>query len=190
MKQLNLFEEMKTAKSVHGGARTKGRRKAKRPLSTKHTIHLVLKSKKARGAFCFFKHKAAILKVLKTYSQKYGVQIKDAVNMGNHIHLKVKIRDRKLFGHFLRTVTALIARKITGATKAHAFGRFWDGIPFTRILKTSYEELQLKGYFNANRVERAQSYHVREQYLKQFNEWVYKLRRRKLLENSGPLLTR
>jgi REP element-mobilizing transposase RayT len=178
MKQLNLFEEMKSLKSVHGGVKTQGRRKARRPLSTKHAIHLVLKSKKARGAHSFFKHKDSILKILKKYSVKYGVQIQDAVNMGNHIHLKIRISDRKAFGNFLRTTTALIARRVTGAARANSFGRFWDGIPFTRILKTSYEELQLRGYFKANRIERVLSYREREEYLAEFNAWVYRLRRR------------
>jgi REP element-mobilizing transposase RayT len=179
MKQLDLFEEMKSVKYIHGGVKTKGRRKSKRPLSTRHAIHLVLKSKKAKGQHSFFKHKDDILKILKKYSAKYGVQIKEAVNMGNHIHFKIKITERKAFANFLRTTTALIARKVTGATKANSFGRFWDGIPFTRVLKTSYEEFQLRGYFKANRIERATDYRAREKYLEQFNAWVYSLRRRR-----------
>jgi REP element-mobilizing transposase RayT len=182
MKQLNLFEEMKSAKYIHGGVKTKGRRKSKRPLSTKHVIHLVLKSKKAKGARSFFKHNTDVLKILKKYAAQYGVQIKDAVNMGNHIHLKIKIAERKAFANFLRTTTALIARKVTGATKANSFGRFWDGIPFTRVLKTSYEELQLRGYFNANRVERAHDYRARKNYLDEFNDWIYRMRRRRVAE--------
>jgi len=177
MTQLKLFKE--NIKYIHGGAKTKGRRKEKRPLSTKRAIHLVLKSKKAIGPHSFFKHQTAIKKILDFYSAKYGVIIKDIVNMGNHIHLKIRITERKSFGNFLRTITALIARRITNATKAQAFGRFWDGIPFTRILKTSYEEFHLRGYFKANRIERAKGYQVRKIYLEEFNEWIYRLRRLK-----------
>ena len=180
MKQLNLFQE--NIKYIHGGTKTIGHRKEKRPLSTKHAIHLVLKSKKAFGDRSFLRHRKAIGGILATYAEKYGVAIKDSVNMGNHIHLKIKIAERKAFANFLRTVTALIARLVTAATKAHRFGRFWDGIPFTRILKTSFEEFGLRGYFAANRVERRHGYEQREMYLDQFNEWIYKLRRRKKRE--------
>jgi hypothetical protein len=97
--------------------------------------------------------------------------------MGNHIHLKIKITDRKYFQNFLRTVTALIARKVTGAAKTKRFGKFWDALAFTRVVKTSYEELQLKGYFNANREQKNKSYQAREEFLRQFNSWLYALKK-------------
>jgi REP element-mobilizing transposase RayT len=177
MKQLNLFEENKSTKYIHGGAKTKGRRKKKRPLSTKHAIHLVLKSKKAVGQHSFFKHQQSIHRILNKYANKCGVQIKDSVNMGNHIHLKIKIADRKLFQNFLRTVTALISRQVTKATKNKKFGKFWDALAFTRVVKTSYEEFQLKGYFVANRKQKNTSYRAREEFLDNFNRWLYGLRK-------------
>ena len=152
--QINLFEEPHkiSFKTSHGGVRSKGRRKEKRPLSMKHALHLTLKSKRAVGPMDFFTHQAEIKAILEKYARKCGVVIKDFVNMGNHLQIKVKITSRELFRRFLRTVTALIARKVTGARKGKSFGRFWDGIPFTRILKTSFEELQLRGYYKANRI--------------------------------------
>jgi REP element-mobilizing transposase RayT len=179
VKQLKLFENSKDSSRalIHGGARTRGRRKTKRPLSTKHALHLVLKSKKAVGVHSFFRHQQAIHRILTQYSKRYGVQIKDSVNMGNHIHLKIKITDRKYFQNFLRTVTALIARHVTKAKKGQSFGPFWDALAFTRVVKTSYEELQLKGYFKANREQKNKSYKAREEFLNQFNAWLYGLRR-------------
>jgi REP element-mobilizing transposase RayT len=176
---MNLFQNSKdiNARVIHGGARTKGRRKTKRPLSTKHVMHLVLKSKKATGRYSFFNHQKAIHQILNKYSKRYGVQIKDSVNMGNHIHLKIKIADRKYFQNFLRTITALIARKVTGAAKTKRFGKFWDALAFTRVVKTSYEELQLKGYFKANREQKNKSYQAREEFLRQFNSWLYALKK-------------
>jgi REP element-mobilizing transposase RayT len=182
MKQLNLFENSKEnkARTTHGGMRTKGRRKTKRPLSTKHALHVVLKSKKAIGQRSFFKHQQRIHRILNQYGKRYGVQIKDSVNMGNHIHLKIKITERKYFQNFLRTVTALIARKVTGASKGNKFGKFWDGLVFTRVVKTSFEERQLTGYFHANRVQKKKGYQAREEFLELFNKWLLQLRRRKL----------
>jgi hypothetical protein len=124
MKQLNLFQNSKEARTTtaHGGELAKGCRKTKRPLSTKHSLHLVLKSKKAVGQHSLIRHHEAIRTILHKYGKRYGVKIQDSVNMGNHIHLKIKITDRKYFQNFLRTVTALIARKVTGASKSKKFG--------------------------------------------------------------------
>ena len=179
--QIKLFEEPKKTsyKSCHGGVRTKGSRKEERPLSFKDAIHLVVKSKKAIGSCSFYTHKNDIKDIIDKYALKCGVVIKDYVNMGNHLHIKVKITERKLFAKFLRIVTGLIARLVTGARKGKSFGRFWDGIPFTRIVKTAFEELQLKGYFRANRVEKEHGYKAREEFLQKFNAWVYQLRRYK-----------
>ena len=135
--QINLFDEPQkiSYKTVHGGTRTRGKRKDKRPLSTKYEIHLVLKSKKAIGQKSFFMHAKEVESIITTYARKCGVMIKESVNMGNHLHLRAKIMDRKLFASFLKTVTALIARKITGARKGKSFGRFWDGLAFLVYLR-------------------------------------------------------
>jgi hypothetical protein len=77
----------------------------------------------------------------------------------------------------------LIARKITNAKKGNKLkatnqkqNKFWQGLAFTRVLKTSLEELQLKGYFKANRKQAAQGEKAREEFLNKFNEWIYKMR--------------
>jgi REP element-mobilizing transposase RayT len=180
MKQLNLFKNQTPNTTIHGGSRTAGKRKNKRPLSTKHAIHLVLKSKKAIGQQSFFKHQEKIHSILNKYSKKHGVQIQDSVNMGNHIHLKIKITTREHFKNFLRTVTALIARVVTNAKKGQKFGKFWDALAFTRVLKSKIENLQLTGYFRANRVEKNRNYRTREKYLTEFNEWIYRLKRQRI----------
>jgi hypothetical protein len=65
--------------------------------------------------------------------------------IGNHFHLKLKIINRKNFGKYLKSVTSLIARSVTGAKKGKPFGRFWQGLAYTRVLKTALEELSLEG---------------------------------------------
>jgi hypothetical protein len=177
-KQLSLFESSKDGRrygrTEYGGAQTKGFRKLERPLSTKKWIHLVLKSDKAIGQFSFlaFNNKAKVEALLKRKAKKFGVQIGELVNVGNHFHLKVKITSRPSFGNYLRSVTNLIARVVTGARKGKSFGRFWQGLAYTRVLKTSLEELRLKGYFEANRIEATRSISARAQFLKEFNRWV------------------
>lgn len=117
-----------------------------------------------------------IQRVLKDKAKKFGVGIADQANVGNHLHLKIRIASRESFQKFLKSVTNLIARKVTGARKGKPFGRFWQGLAFTRVLMSYTEELNLRGYIMANRLEAATSPAARERFLKRFNAWVYRER--------------
>jgi hypothetical protein len=162
---------------VHGGSSTRGKRKLARPLNKNKPLHLVLKSKKAMGRHSFLlpANKQIVVDILKAKSRKFGVKIQDYANVGNHLHIKLRFTSREGFQRFLKAVTCLIARRITGARRGHRFGKFWDGLAFTRIVKTSFEELQLKGYFKANRIEAAHSPKKRQEFLGQFNRWLRSL---------------
>jgi len=172
----NTLEKKRYNRTQHGGVNTKGRRKLERPLSSRKWIHLVLKSDKAKGKLSFLNPKNAqnIKQILKKQANKFGVKIADYANVGNHLHLKIKINNRDSFQKFLKSVTCLIARKITGASKTNPFGRFWQGLAFTRVLQSSLEILNLKGYIQANRIQAAQGESAREKFLLQFNHWVYR----------------
>ena len=127
-----------------------------------------------------------IRRILREKSKKFGVTIADGANVGNHLHLKIKIQNRDGFQKFLKAVTCLIARRITGARKGFKFGRFWQGLAFTRVLTSSLEELNLKGYIKANRIQAKKGVAAREQFLKQFNAWVLRERREEqALESPG-----
>jgi len=184
-KQTSLFDYHKTrdikrkyGRTWHGGAETKGYRKNFRPLAEKKWIHLVLKSPKAKGPWSFLtpKNQKIIQEVFRDKAHKWGVQIAEVVNVGNHLHIRLKFKYREGFQNFLRSVTSLIARKITQARRGVKVGKFWQGLAFTRVLKTSFEEMQLKGYFKANRIQATKSTKAREEYLDKFNAWVYRLR--------------
>ncbi len=97
--------------------------------------------------------------------------------MGNHLHLKIRFKDRKYVGQFLKSFSATLARAITGAKKGNKFGKFWDGLVFTRVLTTKIEDLGIKGYFEANHRQREYGYAEREFYLKRFNQFLYRLNR-------------
>ena len=160
---------------VHGGRETKGHRKLERPLSHKKPIHLVLKSSSAVGPWSFlaFKNKTMVEDLIRQKAKKWGVRIGDMANVGNHIHLKVSIHNRKTFQNFLRSVTTMIARKVTGACRGNKLGKpFWDGQAYTRVLSGWTEEVRLRGYFIANRQEAAKGPKAREKFLKAFNLWV------------------
>lgn len=176
--QISLFDHQtkkRYSRTKHGGDINKGKRKLERPLSTKHVIHLTLKSDKAKGALSFltFKNQNLVREIIREKAKKFGVRIADMANVGDHIHLKLRIQSRRLFQNFLRAITTLIARKVTGAKKGKAFGRFWSGLAFTRVLKSFKEEQILTGYFIANRLEACTSYTKREKLRREFNDYVY-----------------
>lgn len=161
---------------THGGMSLKRRRKIKRPLVPGSVTHVVLKSSKAKGDLSFYKHKRLVASLLKEKSKKFFVEIKDFVNMGNHLHIKVRFKDRHRFQQFLKSYTALLARKITGAKRGQPFGKFWDGLAYTRVLLTKFEELGLRVYFEGNHIERELGYAERDRYLKRWNQYLYRLK--------------
>jgi hypothetical protein len=177
-KQLNFLENLNVNTQKTYGGITKGKRKIARPISTKKWSHLVLKSKKARGQYSLshFRNFTMVKGIIRKQASKHGVQVTDYVNMGNHLHLKVRPHSRIGFQRFLKSVTAMIARFVTGARKGIKFGKFWDGLAFTRVIESSYELFQLKGYFNANRLESVKGYQARLYYLNGFNKWLKSLR--------------
>ncbi len=186
MRQLSLTPQidLKAIKGrSFGGCSLKKRRKVARPLREGLVHHVVFKSRKAQGALSFYKHKNLVQRLLTERKKKFFVEVLDFVNMGNHLHLKVRFKDRKRFQNFLRTFAAILARKITGAHRSNSFkkthGKFWDGMVFTRILASKLEELGLKGYFEGNHRQRELGYREREFFLKRWNEFMYRLRQRR-----------
>lgn len=177
--QQSLFDKQtkrRYNRTAHGGKPIEGSRKLERPLSRKAWHHTILKSDKAVGKLSFLapKNKAVVERILYNKAKKFGVVIGDLANVGNHLHLKVKITSRELFQKFLISVTALIARAVTGAKKGKPFGRFWLYLAYTRVLKSFTEELNLSAYFIANRAEATRGEAVRERMLKALNKWIYK----------------
>lgn len=173
-------------RSIHGGVKSKGRRKLERPLAANKPVHLVLKSQKAKGSWSFLtpKNQQIVRSTLQQKAKKFGVRIADFANGGNHLHIKLRFSSREGFQNFLRATTCLLARQITGAKKGQAKGKFWEGLAFTRILKSSFEEKQLKGYFEANRVESTKGPVARQRFLDNFNRTVKEFHKREIAEGS------
>ena len=137
-------------------------------------MHLLLKSEKAKGNLSLLsaKNQIYIRQLIYSKGEHFGVLIGDFVNMGNHLHIKVRTATREQFQSFLKAITCLIARFVTGARRGKKFGRFWQGLAFTRVLTSSLEELRLRGYFSANRTEQVAGRAKREEFLKEFNAWA------------------
>lgn len=159
MKQLNLIKKHKLS---YGGELLKSRagRRRGRPIDTKNTMHMVLKSSKAKGAYSLKtpQNERAIKNIVHKFSRKYGIQIISLANVFNHLHFHLRIKNRNTYKPFIRAVTAAIAMAITGASRwnpSPLSGAFWDYRPFTRVVMGLRAFLTLKDYMEINRMEGA-----------------------------------
>jgi REP element-mobilizing transposase RayT len=151
------------ARSAYGGTLYKTRlgRSTPRPLATRQTMHLVLRSSKAKGAWSFLKSKndKIVRGVIRTFAAKYGVKVLSLANVGNHLHMQIQLTNRHTYANFIRAVTGAIALKISGRDRwSHRAAKngklkFWDYRPFTRIITGLKQFLTLKNYIEINQWE-------------------------------------
>jgi REP element-mobilizing transposase RayT len=164
MKSLSLEQKyFKNFSDRFGGSERKTRRSRQfRPLSTKFSMHLILKSEHARGAWSFLagKNKQKIKSLITDCAVKYGVKVLSAANVGNHLHLHIKIHRRWQYIRFIRVLTAKIAFAVTGANKfkpiLNSAGQkisFWTQRPLTRFVHSWKDFLSLKDYIQINTYE-------------------------------------
>lgn len=156
--QLSFF---KASNKSYGGELLKTRRgrASGRVLDTKNSMHLVLRSSKARGSWSFLRPENAvrIRGILAKFSGRYGVRILSLANVGNHLHLQIQLTRRASYRPFIRAVTGAIAMAITGVNRwTQNPGeklKFWDLRPFTRVLQGYRSVLNLRDYLAINRLE-------------------------------------
>lgn len=120
-------------------------------------MHVVLKSEKATGTYSFLRQERGLISLIRNLGAKLGVQVKDAVVMGNHIHLSLRVHQRRAFKNYMRSLPGLIARKILKAEKGRAskLRHFFTGRPYSRIVAQGYKSFQaLREYFELNRLEK------------------------------------
>src|SRR4051812_2556740 len=107
--QLQLLEKQKQS---YGGVLRKTRkgRMGPRPLATRSTIHLVLRSSKAKGPWAFnrVQNELKIKKIIDKFSVRFGVKILSMANVGNHLHFHIQLANRFTFKPFIRAITSAI----------------------------------------------------------------------------------
>lgn len=164
MRQLNLVPKIG---SSYGGklANTRAGRAGARPLSTKNSMHLVLRSTQACGtkSFRYGQNRKKIRAIIEKFAKKYAVRLHSMANVGNHLHLHFQLTRRETYKPFIRAITAAIMMAVTGMsrwTKAQdriqekqKKKRFWDLRPFTRIVSSWTGFLKLKDYIAINQLE-------------------------------------
>lgn len=124
MKQLSIF---KKEKSDFGGSLSLGKRKSKRPLSTKKPMHLVLKSGKAKGAFAFRPSDQKMKMLVVKMANKFEIKLYTCSLNWSHAHLVIRIPGRRQYNSFIRALTGAMVLKL-GAAKG-----FFTLRPFTKV---------------------------------------------------------
>lgn len=133
----------------------KGKRKSFRPLDPKASIHLVLKSSRAKGEWSLLhrKNKNRVLDLMNKLAKENGVKVYQFANVGNHLHLLIQTRTRAGFQKFLRIFSGRLAMMITRARKGNPQGKFWDELAFTRIVRWGKDFIRLTHYLLKNQLE-------------------------------------
>ncbi len=99
-------------------------------------MHLVLRSSKAKGKLSFLtsENKTLIDFYVKKFANQFRIRILGLANVGNHIHLHLKLSNRFFYKSFIRALNSAI---VTGIRKLNSWikieGKFFDERPFTRI---------------------------------------------------------
>lgn len=141
--------------SAHGGnLRCFRRGRGARPLSSRTSMHLVLRSTQATGARAFNTpgNRARVNRILVRFAAKHGLKIRHPIgNAGNHLHLHIQMNHRRSYYRFIRAVTSAIATSIGGVPAAGK--KFWDYRPFSRIVETIRQLRRLEDYIYVNDLE-------------------------------------
>lgn len=155
VKQLGFqILEQKAAKHFGGAYLKKSHAKTKRPITTKRSMHLVMRSSLAKGEKSFLRHAAAIQKIVQVQAKRFGVRVYRLANAGNHLHLVILPSSRGGFNSFVRSLSGVIARRVLGAERGSAKNlQFWDQRPFTRILEWGKEYRGVVRYLVQNSLE-------------------------------------
>jgi hypothetical protein len=155
MKQQELFKKTSRAYGGELMKRRKGRLHG-RPLDTKNTMHLVLRSSKARGVWSFRAggNQRKIEAITSRFALKFGVLILQLANVGNHLHFQLRLTNRGGYRPFIRALTSAIMMAVTGASRWNPLGiKFWDYRPFTRVVVGLRGFLKLRDYVKINQWE-------------------------------------
>ena len=129
--EMKGFEKPETC---FGGSLTdKSNPKSKRPLDSKMPIHLVFKTNKS--VLRLPKTFARVKGLLEKKTRKYGVKIYQQANVGNHIHLVVRMTNRKLWNGFIRDFTSSLSHDLRTLGVIAKEQKLWKHRPFTRIVK-------------------------------------------------------
>lgn len=135
-----------------GGLLKNSNAKTKRPLDSKLPIHLSLRT--SWGRLRLPKTFAKVNQAVADISRKHGVRIYKYANVGNHLHLLIKVPRLSSWAAFIRELSGRVAQIAQGITGPEKGRKFWAQRPFTRIVRGWREAFQtIKQYIVLNELE-------------------------------------
>ncbi len=145
MNQQKLFKE--STKSAFGGDLLKNSHAVTaRPFSAKASMHVVIKARMR----CLKHYDRRIEKLIEAQARKHFIRVYSLQNVGNHIHLVVKLKTKDKLKNFLRAICGLISRRLQKS-------QLWLQRPFSRIIKWGRDYANIKNYMTINKYQ-AQGY--------------------------------
>ena len=157
-RQLDMLP--KAPKQYGGVYRNNAKNRGERPLASNQTIHLVMRSTKATGTRSFTRHRALVKGLVESQAKNANVRVISWANVGNHVHMHIQLPRifRVQYTKFIRGLTGAIALKIMAANRLNKVvretkDRFWDQRPFTRVLTSWREHVNLRHYIQTNHFE-------------------------------------
>jgi hypothetical protein len=143
-----------------GDLRKKSKNRGHRPLVFRSgSVHICLRSTKAVGNHSFrcssLRKKVDVF--VRSFSARKGVHILSIANVGNHIHLHVKLTNTTLYRAWIRGLSsglAMLSMGLEGFKKLKEEGkRFWDQRPYSRVVQSFQHFLNTKAYIEINNLE-------------------------------------
>lgn len=168
----------------HGGIlRQKRAGRKARPLSTKESLHLVLKANQGyiRGGFRSYRRFALVHQILQKYQAKFFIKVEQVSIQGDHLHLLIKTARRSNYQSFFRVVAGQIAQRfareglltvaVTDTSKIKeralkSLKRLWKYRPFSRVIKNWRAYQIVRNYIHLNEAEALGEIPYRKQRLK------------------------
>jgi hypothetical protein len=146
--------EKSAIKKIFGGSLLRSNPKTKRPVTTKRSMHTVLGSKLAVGRRSMLLFQVQISRQIYKQAEDFGVKIYGFANGGDHLHLVLLPRSRAAFNGFIRAISGIIARIVTGAERGRGKAlKFWDARPFTRVVEWGRDLRNVCAYLRQNTLE-------------------------------------
>lgn len=85
------------------------------------------------------------------FARRNHVRLYRVAIVSTHIHLAIKVRDRKTYNKFIRSLTGTLPKVVMGFQ--HPRESFWDHRPFTRILEWGKDFTSTCNYIVRNILE-------------------------------------
>ena len=135
---------------THGGSLSRGKRKKRRPVSTKKAMHIVMRAESAKKELSL-RHPRNLLIVehsIRSFAKRFHIRIYRFSINSNHIHIMQRAKSRELFQNYLRALAGTIARKVKRIK-----GKFWDNLAFSRVVEWEHEFKVAMNYVLKNQLE-------------------------------------